>query len=95
MVKVVYEVVPHDGGWAYKLGDVYSEAFPSHSEALEARAGFGSRAASFRERTGLPGDPSASRHPVHDRELRLSRARSRSHPPHTGSGLDLCLAPAD
>src|ERR1043165_5893075 len=36
MVKVVYEVVPHDGGWAYKLGDVYSEAFPSHSEALEA-----------------------------------------------------------
>jgi hypothetical protein len=36
MVKVVYEVVPHDGGWAYKLGDVYSEAFPTHSEALEA-----------------------------------------------------------
>ncbi len=36
MVKVVYEVVPHDGGWAYKLGDVYSEAFPTHPEALEA-----------------------------------------------------------
>jgi hypothetical protein len=36
MIKVVYEVVPHDGGWAYRLGDVYSEAFPSHAEALEA-----------------------------------------------------------
>jgi|AraplaMF_Col_mLB_1032019.scaffolds.fasta_scaffold03303_9 hypothetical protein len=36
MVKVVYEVVPHDGGWAYRLGNVYSESFPSHAEALEA-----------------------------------------------------------
>ncbi len=36
MVKVVYEVVPHDGGWAYKLGEVFSEAFASHAEALEA-----------------------------------------------------------
>ena len=36
MVKVTYEVVPHDGGWAYKLADVYSEAFPTHSEAVQA-----------------------------------------------------------
>jgi hypothetical protein len=36
MIKVVYEVVPHDGGWAYRLGGVYSEAFPTHAEALEA-----------------------------------------------------------
>ena len=36
MVKLVYEVVPHDGGWAYRLGGVYSEAFRSHAEALEA-----------------------------------------------------------
>jgi hypothetical protein len=36
MVKVVYEVVPHDGGWAYRLGGVYSEAFPSHADALSA-----------------------------------------------------------
>ncbi|HLP69194.1 MULTISPECIES: DUF2188 domain-containing protein [Ciceribacter] len=36
MVKVTYEIVPHDGGWAYKLGDVYSETFASHDEALEA-----------------------------------------------------------
>ena len=36
MTKIIYEVVPHDGGWAYRLGDVYSETFPSHDEALEA-----------------------------------------------------------
>lgn len=33
MTKVTYEIVEHDGGWAYKLGDVYSERFPSHDEA--------------------------------------------------------------
>ncbi len=36
MVKVTYEVVPHDGGWAYKFLDVYSETFPTHSDALQA-----------------------------------------------------------
>ncbi len=34
--EVTYEVVEHDGGWAYRVGDVYSETFPSHEEALEA-----------------------------------------------------------
>lgn len=36
MTRVVYEVVEHDGGWAYKLGDVFSEAFSSREEATEA-----------------------------------------------------------
>lgn len=36
MTKIVYEIVPHDGGWAYKLGNVFSETFGSHEEALEA-----------------------------------------------------------
>lgn len=36
MTKVVYEVVPHDGGWAYRLNDVYSETFSSHDQAKEA-----------------------------------------------------------
>lgn len=36
MVKVVYEIVEHDGGWAYKVGDVFSESFPSHEHALRA-----------------------------------------------------------
>ncbi|MBC2774266.1 DUF2188 domain-containing protein [Rhizobium sp. AQ_MP] len=36
MVKITYEIVPHDGGWAYRLGGVYSEAFATHDQALEA-----------------------------------------------------------
>lgn len=36
MVTVRYEVVEHDGGWAYKVGDVLSETFRSHNAALQA-----------------------------------------------------------
>jgi len=36
MADVVYEVVEHDGGWAYKVGDVFSERFGSHDEARKA-----------------------------------------------------------
>jgi len=36
MADVTYEIVEHDGGWAYKLGDVFSETFASHDEAAEA-----------------------------------------------------------
>lgn len=36
MSGIVYKVVEHDGGWAYKVGDVFSETFPSHDSALEA-----------------------------------------------------------
>ncbi|TPP11577.1 DUF2188 domain-containing protein [Rhizobium glycinendophyticum] len=36
MVKIIYEIVPHDGGWAYRLGGVYSEAFATHDQAMEA-----------------------------------------------------------
>jgi hypothetical protein len=36
MAHVTYEVVQHDGGWAYKVGDVFSETFPSHDVARRA-----------------------------------------------------------
>ena len=36
MADVTYEIVEHDGGWAYKVGDVFSEAFPTHAAALQA-----------------------------------------------------------
>jgi hypothetical protein len=36
MSTVHYKIVPHDGGFAYKLGDVFSEPFPSHREAVRA-----------------------------------------------------------
>ena len=36
MSEVTYEVVEHDGGWAYKLNGVFSEPFPTHAAALKA-----------------------------------------------------------
>ncbi|HEY4191732.1 MAG TPA: DUF2188 domain-containing protein [Mesorhizobium sp.] len=36
MAKLVYKVVEHDGGWAYKVGSTFSETFPSHAQALHA-----------------------------------------------------------
>jgi len=36
MASIVYEVVEHDGGWAYKVGDVFSERFDSHDAARAA-----------------------------------------------------------
>ncbi len=33
---ITYRVVEHDDGWAYKVGDVFSETFSSHDAALEA-----------------------------------------------------------
>lgn len=36
MAHVKYEVVEHDGGFAYKVGDVFSETFATHEDALDA-----------------------------------------------------------
>ena len=36
MNKVTYQIVEHDGGWAYRFDGTYSETFPSHSDALAA-----------------------------------------------------------
>ena len=36
MVQVTYHVVEHDGGWAYKVGDVFSETFRTRDEAHTA-----------------------------------------------------------
>ena len=33
MTRVTYQVVEHDGGWAYKVADVFSETFPTRSDA--------------------------------------------------------------
>lgn len=34
--RVTYEVVEHDGGWAYKVGDVFSESYATRREAENA-----------------------------------------------------------
>lgn len=36
MTKVIYEVVEHDGGWAYKFNKVFSETYPTHAAAHAA-----------------------------------------------------------
>ena len=36
MAKVSHEIVQHDGGWAYKVGDVFSEPFSSYDDARQA-----------------------------------------------------------
>ena len=38
MAHVTYDVVEHDGGFAYKVGDVFSETFPTHQAAHDAAA---------------------------------------------------------
>jgi hypothetical protein len=34
MLEVTYEIVQHDGGWAYKVNGAFSEPFSTHAEAL-------------------------------------------------------------
>jgi hypothetical protein len=36
MTKVTYQIVEHDGGWAYRVDGVYSETFPTHKAARAA-----------------------------------------------------------
>jgi len=36
--EITYHVVEHDGGYAYKVGDVFSETFPSREELQAAQA---------------------------------------------------------
>ena len=38
MSHVTYMVVEHDGGWAYKVGEVFSETFATRAEAHTAAA---------------------------------------------------------
>lgn len=49
MSEVTYEIVEHDGGWAYKVDGVFSEPFRSHAAALKA-----AEAAAAEQR--VPGD---------------------------------------
>ena len=38
MSHLTYEIVEHDGGWAYRVGGTYSETFASHDAARRAAA---------------------------------------------------------
>ncbi|MGB6116789.1 MAG: DUF2188 domain-containing protein [Mesorhizobium sp.] len=34
--RLIYRIVEHDGGWAYRVGNVYSETFRTREEAHSA-----------------------------------------------------------
>jgi Uncharacterized protein conserved in bacteria (DUF2188) len=53
MAKITYEIVEHDGGWAYRVGDVYSETFPSHDLARKAAERAAREQAVAGETTGI------------------------------------------
>jgi hypothetical protein len=36
MSQVIYKVVRHDGGWAYKANETFSEPFPTREAARRA-----------------------------------------------------------
>ena len=36
MTRIVYEVVEHEAGWTYKVGDVFTETYATHAEATAA-----------------------------------------------------------
>ena len=38
MSKIIYEIVQHDGGWAYRVNGTYSERFATHDAARAAAA---------------------------------------------------------
>ena len=45
MAKITYEIVEHDGGWAYRVAGVYSETFRPMPPPAPPRSGRrGSRA---------------------------------------------------
>ena len=48
MTRITYEVIEHNGAWAYRVDDVFSETFPSREAAAEAAE----RAAAGHEQAG-------------------------------------------
>jgi Uncharacterized protein conserved in bacteria (DUF2188) len=52
MSNVIYRIVRHEDGWAYKVDGTFSEAFPTHAAALAA-----ARAAAMEQR--VPGHTEA------------------------------------
>ena len=36
MSKITYQIVRHDGGWAYRVDETFSETFPTHDAAHAA-----------------------------------------------------------
>ncbi len=83
MTKIVYEIVEHDGGWAFKLGDTISETFKNHDAAYAAarrwrwnRCGRDRRSAS-RGRIRRAAGTTKSRRATTDRKSRFKTTPDR------------------
>lgn len=76
MSEVHYIIVEHDGGWAYKVGDVFSETFRSHDDALAA-----ARDASARQEVGGDADEGISYQDAEGKwHEEVARGDDRPHP---------------
>ena len=73
MTEVHYHIVEHDGGWAYKVGDVFSETFPGHDDAKDAAE----RAAAEQQRAG---ESEAIEYQDADGEWKVEDARGDDRP---------------
>jgi Uncharacterized protein conserved in bacteria (DUF2188) len=70
MTKAHYEVVEHDGGWAYRMQGTFSETFPSKA-AAEAAA---TRAAAEQRALGEP------------EEIEFEDSKGKWHVEHSAGG---------
>jgi hypothetical protein len=73
MSEVIYEIVKHDEGWAYKAEGVFSEAFPTHAAALKA-----AQAAAAEQR--VPGATTVIQYETADGKWHTETARGNDRP---------------
>ena len=73
MSHVLYEVIQHDGGWAYRVGGTISESYPSRDLAHKAAA-----AAAGEQRA--PGETTSIEYETPDGKWREERASGGDRP---------------
>lgn len=73
MSHVTYKIVQHDGGWAYTVNGVFSEAFQTHAAALAA-----AKRAATEQR--VPGRTEAIEYETADGEWRIETAAGSDRP---------------
>ena len=73
MTKAVYEVVRHDGGWAYRMGSTFSETYSSEGLAHNA-----AERAAREQRT--PGETTAIAYETPKGEWREETVRGNDRP---------------
>jgi hypothetical protein len=86
MIGVIYEIIEHDGGWAYRVDGVLSETFPSHDAARRAAE----RAA---EEQRVPGDTTGISYEGKDGRWHNELSVGRDRPANLRDGDGIAGAP--